>query len=263
MASTGDDKARWLITYGDLMTLMFSLFVVLYGISKADQVKFQKFLSGLGALGNPAATGEGVLPAGSGVAGNGGGEAVVGWEDVATAAGPDVADRGGWGMEGPHFATRTELPLIQEELQEALERVGLADHVTFRIDERGLTVAVTTDRVLFATGSAEISADGRRIIAAIAPVLDRLTNPVFVEGHTDNVPLQLPHYNNWNLSTDRAVAVVRLLQERFGIDPRRLAAVGYGEFRPRASNATARGRDLNRRVEVVISAPRESDVIDR
>ncbi|HXF73246.1 MAG TPA: flagellar motor protein MotB [Actinomycetota bacterium] len=261
MASTGDDKARWLITYGDLMTLMFSLFVVLYGISKADQVKFQRFLSGLGALGNPAATGEGILPAGSGVAGDGGGQAIVGREDVTAAAGLDAVNLGGWQTEGPYFATRAELPLIQQELREALERVGLADHVSFRIDERGLTMVVTTDRVLFATGSAEISADGRRIIGTIAPILDRLTNPVFVEGHTDNVPLHLPNYNNWNLSTDRAVAVVRLLQERFGIDARRLAAVGYGEFRPRATNATAWGRALNRRVEVVISTIRGRDAI--
>ena len=131
--------------------------------------------------------------------------------------------------------------------------MGLQHQVSFRIEDEGLITAVATDRLLFRTGSAVISPYGRTIIGALAPTLTALTNEVLVEGHTDNVPLNDPGYNNWNLSTDRAVAVVRLLQEAFDIDPARLVAVGYGEYQPRATNDTVEGRSLNRRVELLIS----------
>jgi chemotaxis protein MotB len=254
-----DDKSRWLITYGDLMTLMFALFVVMYGISSADSVKFEKFKHGLGQFGNPAAADAGILSGGAGIAGDNPPGALP-QQDYGPGPGQDGSQQTqsaeGAGFRGgtaTHFATRDELPAIRDRLREALRRLGLQHQVSFRIEDEGLITAVATDRLLFQTGSAVISPFGRRVIAALAPTLAQLTNDVLVEGHTDNVPLNDPGYNNWNLSTDRAVAVVRLLQEGFGIDPSRLVAVGYGEYQPRASNATAHGRSRNRRVELLIS----------
>jgi chemotaxis protein MotB len=264
-----DDKSRWLITYGDLMTLMFALFVVMYGISTADIAKFQKFKEGLGDFGNPAARDAGVLSGGGGVAGDNPPGALSEQDygpgpreeevEGESRAGLGAGEGQGSEWRGVHFATRDELPFIRAELEEALERLGLRGEVSFRLEERGLVTAVATDRVLFRSGSAVISPFGREIIGAIAPTLAGLTNQVLIEGHTDDVPLNGPGYNNWNLSTDRAVAVVRLLQEAFGIDPGRLVAAGYGEYRPRATNETALGRSLNRRVEFVISTEITTD----
>jgi chemotaxis protein MotB len=252
MAAVGDPKSRWLITYGDLMTLLFSLFVVMYGISSVNTEKFHELLGGLGPFGNPAAVGGGVLQGSRGIVGAGGAAPAAGRRSIVGDQAAGIVGEGGWDAD-PHHASPQELPALEQHLRRQLEAAGLLDRVRFEIGPRGLVVAVATDHVLFETGSAEVSPLGRRILAALAPTLRELTNPLLVEGHTDTVPLHRGGYDNWNLSTDRAVAVVHLLQYRFGIDPRRLAAIGYGEYRPVASNLTTHGRALNRRVELLIS----------
>ena len=118
--------------------------------------------------------------------------------------------------------------------------------------------AVATDDVLFPSGSTEISAKGRAIIDVIGPSLAAIGNPVQIEGHTDTVPLVgRPGYDNWNLSTDRAVRVLHLLVDSHGLAPGRMVALGYGEHRPRDDNDTAEGRSRNRRIEIVIVAETE------
>ncbi len=252
MAAVGDPKSRWLITYGDLMTLMFSLFVVMYGISSVNTEKFHELLGGLGPFGNPAAIGGGALPGSGGIVGTGGAEPAAERRSIAGDAAGGLVGEGGWDND-PRHVSPWELPLLEAHLVEQLKAAGLLRRVRFEVGPRGLVVAVATDRVLFETGSARVSPLGRRIVAALAPTLRELSNPLLVEGHTDDVPLYRHGYDNWNLSTDRAVAVVHLLQYAFGIDPRRLTAIGYGEYRPVASNLTEAGRALNRRVEIVIS----------
>ena len=113
---------------------------------------------------------------------------------------------------------------------------------------------IASDDVLFPLGSADVSELGSEVIAAIAEVLEGFPNDVLVEGHTDDVPLQRPGYSNWNLSTDRAVAVVNLLIDEHGIEPSRLGAAGYADQRPRAPNDTPENRALNRRVDVLVVA---------
>ncbi len=112
------------------------------------------------------------------------------------------------------------------------------------------------EKVLFPSGSATISADGRatlkKIAAAFAAVKDRI---IRVEGHTDNVPIHTDRFpSNWELSSARAIAVVRELQA-LGIDPRLLGAAGYAEFQPVAANDTPEGRAENRRIEISLAAP--------
>ncbi len=260
MAAVGDPKSRWLITYGDLMTLLFSLFVVMYGISSVNVEKFHELLGGLGPFGNPAAIGGGVLQGSGGIVGTGGAEPAAERRSIAGDAAGGLVGEGGWDND-PRHVSRSELPLLEEHLREQLRAAGLLRRVRFEIGPRGLVVAVATDQVLFETGSARVSPLGREIVAALAPTLRELSNPLLIEGHTDTVPLYRHGYDNWNLSTDRAVAVVHLLQYGFGIDPRRLTAVGYGEYRPVATNLTAAGRALNRRVEIVISTLPEEGAV--
>ena len=137
---------------------------------------------------------------------------------------------------------------LEDEMRKALE----SKEVTISELRGKLTVNIL-DRILFDSGEAELKAEGQRILEKIAGVLAQHTNrQVHVVGHTDNVPIHKRFASNWELSTARATAAVRFLQERADVDPRRLGALGYGEFHPIAPNTTAEGRAKNRRIEVVI-----------
>ena len=119
---------------------------------------------------------------------------------------------------------------------------------------RGRTSVKMKDKILFASGSATIGADGKVALRKVGEALRGLSGKlVRVEGHTDNVPTgatgSFP--TNWELSSARALAVVRFMQE-VGVDPTRLSAAGYGEFQPVAANDTPEGRSLNRRIEIVL-----------
>ena len=122
---------------------------------------------------------------------------------------------------------------------------------------RGRMTVKMKDKVLFPSGSALLNADGKKSLQQIAAALQALKGKVVrVEGHTDNVPPRGgPFATNWELSTARALAVVRFLQES-GVDPARLGAAGYGEYQPIVPNDPPEGRAQNRRLEIVL-APAE------
>jgi chemotaxis protein MotB len=137
---------------------------------------------------------------------------------------------------------------LEDEMRKALE----SKEVTISELRGKLTVNIL-DRILFDSGEAELKAEGQRILEKIAGVLAQHTNrQVHIIGHTDDVPIHRKFASNWELSTARATAAVRFLQERASVDPRRLGALGYGQFHPIAPNTTAEGRAKNRRIEVVI-----------
>jgi chemotaxis protein MotB len=140
---------------------------------------------------------------------------------------------------------------LESEMREALE----SKDVTISRLQGKLTVNIL-DRVLFDSGEAELKPDGEAVLRKVAALLQQHTNlQVHVVGHTDNVPIRAGRSrfaSNWELSTARATAAVRFLTEKGGVDPRRLGALGYGEFRPLADNGTAEGRAKNRRIAVTI-----------
>jgi chemotaxis protein MotB len=119
---------------------------------------------------------------------------------------------------------------------------------------RGRMTVKMKDKVLFPSGSALLNAEGKKSLQQIAAALQALKGKVVrVEGHTDNVPTRGgPFATNWELSTARALAVVRFLQES-GVDPARLGAAGYGEYQPIVPNDTPEGRAQNRRIEIVLA----------
>ncbi len=121
---------------------------------------------------------------------------------------------------------------------------------------RGRMTVKMADKVLFASGSASVNREGRDSLKKVAAALRGLQGRLIrVEGHTDDVPLGEggPFATNWELSTARALAVVRFLQEQ-GVDPTLLGAAGYGEYQPVASNGSPEGRAQNRRIEIVLAA---------
>jgi chemotaxis protein MotB len=126
--------------------------------------------------------------------------------------------------------------------------------VKLQMMERGLVITVVGD-VLFDSGKAKVRTEAYTILDKIYNVLreDVPALNVGIEGHTDNEPIKLSGWkSNWELSTARSLSVLHYLVDEKGISPERISAVGYGEYRPVASNDTKEGRRLNRRVEIVI-----------
>jgi chemotaxis protein MotB len=141
---------------------------------------------------------------------------------------------------------------LEDEMRAALE----SRDVTISQLQGKLTVNIL-DRVLFDSGEADLKPAGAAVLRKVATILASHPNlKIHVIGHTDNVPIRAAARNrfpsNWELSTARATAAVRFLTENAGVDPRRLGAVGYGEFRPVADNATPEGRARNRRIAIII-----------
>lgn len=141
---------------------------------------------------------------------------------------------------------------LEDEMRAALE----SKDVTISQLQGKLTVNIV-DRVMFDSGEADLKPDGAAVLVKVAGILaQHPALKIHVIGHTDNVPIRAGARNrfpsNWELSTARATAAVRFLTEKAGVDPKRLGAVGYGEFRPVADNSTAEGRARNRRIAITI-----------
>ena len=114
-----------------------------------------------------------------------------------------------------------------------------------------------SDRILFKIAEAELQPLGRVTLTAVGRLLqdhnEGFYQRIQIEGHTDNVPIVTPQFpSNWELSSARAIAVLRLFVDEIDIDPKTLTATGYGEFRPAAPNTTVDGRAKNRRIEIVL-----------
>jgi chemotaxis protein MotB len=137
---------------------------------------------------------------------------------------------------------------LENEMRSDLE----SKDVTISNLQGKLTVNIL-DRVMFDSGEAILQPDGESVLRKIAALL--AAHPelkIHVIGHTDNVPIRARFPSNWELSTARALAAVHFLTEKAGLDPHRVGAVGYGEYRPIADNATPEGRAKNRRIAITI-----------
>jgi chemotaxis protein MotB len=177
-------------------------------------------------------------------------------------------------LEGQKAAISKELEIkiadISRAKEEEIARVKgtydeLADSMKAEIEQGQIMITQLADRlslsmvdkILFPSGEADISPAGLKVLERVGHVLKSTQNKIIrVEGHTDNVPinprLQKQYPTNWELSTARATNVVRFLQEKTGIAPERLQAIGLAEFQPIASNNTAAGRSRNRRIEIIL-----------
>lgn len=144
----------------------------------------------------------------------------------------------------------------QKRLEDQMRSELQSKEITISELQGKLTVNIL-DRIMFDSGEAVLKPEGEKILQQIANVLKSYPNrQIHVIGHTDNVPIKAGARNrfpsNWELSTARANAAVRFLCEKCEIDPRRLGAVGYGEFHPIADNSTPEGRAKNRRIALVV-----------
>ena len=218
---------EWLATYGDMMTLLLVFFVLLFSMSTVDSQKYKAVVQSLsGSLG--------MLDSGT----------TVTLEPLINNYPSDSP------TESP--TEYQEFSDMQEELENILQEESLNGHIKLELNERGLIIRFL-DNVLFDSGKADLTSDAKTIIDKVCNVLRESEKRVIVEGHTDNIPINTYRFpSNWELSTTRAVNVVKYIIDNNGIDSIRLSAAGYADQHPIADNATTDGRRNNRRVDMVI-----------
>lgn len=142
-----------------------------------------------------------------------------------------------------------EMPELQKEL---LKEFKNDNNVLLLKDSRGLIVRLKDD-ILFGSAETELQPEATESLNKIIDILSKTDNPVIIEGHTDSLPIKSAKYSsNWELSTARATSVINYLVKSKRINPKRLSAVGYGEYAPVAENTSNSGRIKNRRVDIII-----------
>ncbi len=238
-----ENSERWLLTYADMITLLLALFIVLYAISNVDQSKYHQLAEALNqSLGD--GNGLSVFDGKAGVLDNNG-------NTIKENNSPSTpAPTGG---AGTTLTTKEDMKNLAKGVNSILDNLHMTDASGTVITDRGLTVTFSND-VFFDSGKADLKDDLKKGLAQISVLLNRVDNPIVVEGYTDNIPIsaQNLYSSNWLLSAARAANVVEFLVDEEKMNGNRVAAAGYGEYHPKASNSTDDGRKKNRRVELTV-----------
>jgi len=132
------------------------------------------------------------------------------------------------------------------------ENISQSKSIKLLKSDKGIVIRVN-DRMIFDEGSADIRKDAQKTLNEIIKVLTKIDNPVIIEGHTDSTPIKNAKFpSNWELSTARATNIISYMMKTKMISPKRLCAVGYGEYMPVSNNTSNNGRMLNRRVDIIV-----------
>ncbi|GIN23216.1 MAG TPA: flagellar motor protein MotB [Bacillus bacterium] len=228
----------WLLPYADLMTLLLALFIVLFAASSVDAQKFQqisKVFSGIFVGGDGPVEFEKPLEVEEQVD-----ETDDGKNDPAEQFTDELADL-------------KILEALKKKVDNYIQEKNYEDKFSTSLTSEGLLIRIN-DSVLFKSGSADVRESDKKTANELAALLEmELPRSVIISGHTDNVPIKNSEFqSNWELSVMRAVNFMKVLLEDEKLDPRLFSAKGFGEFQPIADNNTAKGREANRRVEVLI-----------
>ncbi len=239
-------NAAWLTTFNDMMTLLMVFFVLIFSMSTLDINRTEGLIENLqSALG--------VMMAGRRVS--------IAVTDVPDKDAFEQNANGGDERRPPGDAQLKEA--LQQawaaarqpkspELAKFMQELNADPDIQARFTREGVNLSLENS-VLFKPGQADIDPRGYAVLDKIAARLKTLPNRIRIEGHTDDVPIATELYpSNWELSVARAVNVLKYLVKAGPILPVRMSAVGYGDSRPLYSNATAKGRAGNRRVEIIL-----------
>ncbi len=241
---TKENHERWLITYSDLITLLLIFFIIMYAMSSINIKKFNLLSVSL----NQALSPNNQIP-------------LSGLGNTALLAAQNATQSNQTGMSS---LTKQEIgqisSMVKEDrvfnnlyhrLESYVKQHELQNSVSIANQERGVQITLR-DVVFFNTGQDRLRIAAQQTLQKMVPFLMSVPNDIIVEGYTDNVPIRTYLFpSNWELSTGRAVNVLRFLIAQ-GIDPNRLSATGYGKYHPLVPNTTAANRQENRRVNVVI-----------
>jgi chemotaxis protein MotB len=254
-----DESERWLVSFADMMTLLFALFMVLFSISSVNTSKFEALQKAL----QDAFSGR-VLSGGKAIMQTGSDE-----QPKQAAAEPPLASlqplnaiakeqalnpQKAKAEAQKAAAEEEDFKRLKRRIDALAEKEGLKGRVQVTIRRRGLVIQMLTDKVFFDSGQAFIKPQAERLVSKIGAVIrDERTHPIAVEGHTDSQPIHSGRYSsNFDLSGARASAVVDDFVSH-GVLKRRISLSGYADNEPVDTNSTPGGRAKNRRVEVVLT----------
>jgi chemotaxis protein MotB len=225
--SASGEGQRWLTTFNDMITLLMVFFVLLFSMGSMDSKKFQHFQNALQSA-------MGVLNAGR--------RASVG------ILSNEVMDTG------------RVMDNMSKSDREINGQIRMADTKGLEAEYTPKGIHLTLDdKLLFDSGSARLTANGEILLERVARIIKPLKRSIRVEGHTDNRSIATPFFpSNWELSTARAIGVVKFLIDQTGIAPHHLSAAGYGDSKPRVPNDTEIRMAKNRRVEIILGPVAES-----
>ncbi|QWU16379.1 chemotaxis protein MotB [Paenibacillus sophorae] len=236
----------WLLPYSDLMTLLVALFLVLYAMSATDAKKFEEMAQAFSSA----------LNGGSGVLDYSSMSPTNSNLDQGKADKMDnVVDKsiGESDIAKLRKKEQEDLEKLKQQFDQYIQKNGLTNLLSTKLNQSQLTITIS-DNALFASGQARVKPESQQLARAISQMLQQFPDyDVIVQGFTDNIPISNGEYSsNWDLSANRALQFMKILLVNPYLNPEKFSVIGYGEYRPIATNSTAVGRAKNRRVEVAV-----------
>lgn len=225
-SGSGLSGNEWLQTYSDTITLLLTFFILLYSFSSVNATKLKQI--------------------------------AVAMQSVLQGTSGDSIFDNSMGNGNVPLVGENEGTEVQQDLYDQVKKIitknKLESKVEIKKDPKGVNIELR-DNVLFESGHADIKESSKWILDKLAGIISGVPYNITVEGHTDNVPINNYRYqSNWELSTDRAVNVVKYFIEEKKLAPARFTAAGYGEYKPLVPNNSDKNRAHNRRVNILIVA---------
>lgn len=259
-----ENHERWLVSYADFITLLFAFFVVMYALSSVNEGKYRVLSDAMiSAFNAPPKSIEPIQI----------GDPIKAPQELFKDLRPPVnsfdpirppgRQQANTVPEPPvNPAEQNKLNKIADQLELALGKMIERDLIKVHKNDNYIEVEINTS-ILFNSGSALLQPQAIPVLTEIARIIKNFPNAIRVEGYTDNIPIDTAMYpSNWELSAGRAASVVHLFSDE-RVDPFRMSAIGFGEYRPVAANTTPQGRNANRRVVVVILSETAEKLFDR
>jgi len=248
---------RWLVSYADFITLLFAVFVTLYAMSQTDKQKVDQLIQSLResfGYAKSASASQKVNMLGTTDL-----RSIPAIQPEILVPGPRPSSKHGDSRgTGRTHAEEKDFREIKTAIEAYLLKNKAQDKVTMEITGRGLIISLK-EAGFFDSGSAVVKQSSYPLLTKIVESLIKYNNPLRIEGHTDNVPINSHTFpSNWELSTARATNIVHYLIDYYHFPPNKISAAGYGEYRPIAGNDSEEGRGKNRRVDIVMQS-RESE----
>lgn len=221
-----ENHERWLVSYADFITLLFAFFTSMYAMSSVNEGKFRILSESLAISFNPS---------------------------LYTSTRMN---------EGPRFV-KEQRPSIASEFKEmhaaryeklmsSLKKLEKDQRLTILSDGQKITVRLT-ESMLFEPSGDVLMPESMAVLDEIAAILRDIPANIRIEGHTDNIPINTDRFpSNWDLSSARSIRILKYFVDRHKFDPKKMSALGYGEFRPIDTNETPSGREKNRRVDLLV-----------
>jgi chemotaxis protein MotB len=230
---------EWLVTYSDLVTLLLTFFVMLFSIAIIDKQKFMQVAISLRRSFITSGSGDLFGP-------NSGRDLLAIIQEELNAKENHTLKKDSQQKEAD------EVENFVENIKKTIDDLKLSKYIEV-LENKNLVILRVNSIILFDSGSADIKDSGKASLTRIAPLLKRFDREIFIQGHTDNMPINTQLYpTNWELSTKRATNIVIYLVTECHLDPTKLTPTGNSEFRPIAPNDTETNRAKNRRIDIVI-----------